>query len=822
MKTFVIRHCRAAATSFVLAAAALAAVAGCVTRPATGSATVAVTRVVPSETEIPGRRLPFDPIFLRSQFDVIRSTPVLTPVVLSNDLGAVLDAAYGWHMACPDAAADRAVACLRTWTDLSIWRNTDLIGIEVSVDRAVPGAEALSRKLAFDIARSYRANAIALREAEAKAAAAQLQSEIDFLRKRLAESKRRDQRRAWESRRAQLEERLEWPGTLVPYVDVRIVDDPERPATQSPSEKKSHAESAETAEKKTHAESAESAEPAARAVPAAAQETFKIPFSYKWDSPQSSEAMTNALSGVFRALAGLPDGLRGFSVTTGNGTKADCSVTFDRGRIDYDTAARALQEALGSVPLPEGARLAIVLSEPRANPVAAAPARAEDGPGRLSDSWLAEPADPESYEAVPPPEGLVPNWLYGVGVDHRKCFEIHCSSPDHKFFSTLGSRASIHSSFKLEWLDADTLLYTSGDIGTWAVVPTPDGHWTIRMATVRRDAAGAVQSFELGDYLYPTNPFSPKMPAPPRAPDPHDVVTRELPALLRQAAAARAADPATNALPAGLPGLYHSRGRPYSSGLVEIDESGRMSAEDRDAKWHPVPATQRKLSPVGTIRPAPEAGPGLLAFTSDETGPDGKRGVGILAFDADRLAIHWLAYDKEHARPWTVEFAETGLFYDPREDLIRLDTDLATLWCDTIYRTEPSDGGVTEIVYSLWDHVGNLSPQQRRDLDEILARKIHSLSSCRAMMHRDYDLGAPLCNPYDGKPDPILDVSPDLRPAITKLSPEKTHAESAETAEPEPRAESAESAELLSEQVGVGSRPDEGEDKHVVANEVDE
>ena len=609
MKHSVIRHCRAAATSFVLAAAALAA-AGCATRPATGSATVAVTRVVPSETEIPGRRLPFDPIFLRSQFDVIRSTPVLTPVVLSNDLGAVLDAAYGWHMACPDAAADRAVSCLRTWTDLSIWRDTDLIGIEVSVDRAVPGAEALSRKLAFDIARSYRANAIALREAEAKASAAQLQSEIDFIQKRIAESAP-GQRRAWESRRAQLEKRLESFGTLVPYVDVRIMDDPERPATQSPSEKKSHAESAETAEKKIHAESAESAEPEPRAVLAAAQGTFEIPFSYKWDSPQSSEAMTNALSGVFRALAGLPDGLRGFSVTTGNGTKAECSVTFDRGRIDYDAAARALQEALGSVPLPEGARLTIVLSEPRANPVAAAPAQA---------------------------------------------------------------------------------------------------------------------------------------------------------------------DPATNALPAGLPGLYHSRGRPYSSGLVEIDESGRMSAEDRDAKWHPVPATQRKLSPVGTIRPAPEAGPGLLAFTSDETGPDGKRGVGTLAFDADRLAIHWLAYDKEHARPWMVEFAETGLFYEPREDLIRLDTDLATLWCDTIYRTEPSDGGVTEIVYSLWDHVGNLTPQQRRDLDEILARKIHSLSSCRAMMHLDDDLGAPLRNPYDGKPDPILDVSPDLRPAITTIIAPATNA----------------------------------------------
>ena len=219
---------------FLLPLLALAAATGCATRPATGSATVAVTRVVPSETEIPGRRLPFDPIFLRSQFDVIRSTPVLTPVVLSNDLGAVLDAAYGWHMACPDAAADRAVACLRTWTNLSIWKDSDLIGIEVSVDRAVPGAEALSRKLAGDIARSYRANAIALREAETKATAAQLQSDIDFVQKRIAESEPKD-RQALESRLSKLRERLgwygTWYGTLVPYVDVRIMDDPERPGS---------------------------------------------------------------------------------------------------------------------------------------------------------------------------------------------------------------------------------------------------------------------------------------------------------------------------------------------------------------------------------------------------------------------------------------------------------------------------------------------------------------------------------------------------------------------------------------------------------------
>ena len=80
-------------------------------------------------------------------------------------------------------------------------------------------------------------------------------------------------------------------------------------------------------------------------------------------------------------------------------------------------------------------------------------------------------------------------------------------------------------------------------------------------------------------------------------------------------------------------------------------------------------------------------------------------------------------------------------------------------------------------------------------------------------------------------------ATPD--PATNAPAASESHAETAESAEPRPgeagplhegaaeRSEAggvsrAEGAELLPEQVGVGSRPDEGEDKHVVANEVDE
>ena len=75
-------------------------------------------------------------------------------------------------------------------------------------------------------------------------------------------------------------------------------------------------------------------------------------------------------------------------------------------------------------------------------------------------------------------------------------------------------------------------------------------------------------------------------------------------------------------------------------------------------------------------------------------------------------------------------------------------------------------------------------------------------------------------------------VVPFVDPVTNAPAASGSHAEPAETTEPRPggaaeRSEAggvsrAEGAKLLPEQVGVGSRPDEGEDKHVVANEVDE
>jgi hypothetical protein len=340
MKTSVIRHCRAAATSFVLAAAAFAAATGCGTRPATSCATVAVTRVKPARDGIPGGPGTFDPVFLRSQFDVIRSRPVLSDVVRSNGLGAVLDAAYGWKSACPDAAADRAVAYLQERTNLFIWKDTDLIGIEVSVDRKVPDAEVLSRKLASDIARAYRAYENALREKEIEAAAAELRAEIDSLGQQI-EASAPGARSDLEWRRAALLERLQLPETLVrSYVDVRIISDPRLEAGGGSGE-------------------AQPPPVEARAGAVESDTTLDIPFYYEWANPGTTEEMSKALEPVERKLDGL-DRLVLHSCTVNSSGRADFRAVFSTtGGVEAREILRILYEALDEVPVPDGAVLRV-------------------------------------------------------------------------------------------------------------------------------------------------------------------------------------------------------------------------------------------------------------------------------------------------------------------------------------------------------------------------------------------------------------------------------------------------------------------------------
>ena len=78
----------------------------------------------------------YDPIYLRTQFEIIKSKPVIEQVVREMDLDQDLGMEYGWKAQYSEAGVrERTVALVRRQTTLSIYRDTDLIAIEVRLDK---------------------------------------------------------------------------------------------------------------------------------------------------------------------------------------------------------------------------------------------------------------------------------------------------------------------------------------------------------------------------------------------------------------------------------------------------------------------------------------------------------------------------------------------------------------------------------------------------------------------------------------------------------------------------------------------------------------
>ena len=235
----------------LLALAVLAG--GCGTKTETSTAAVEVRRADPSDPYDPtGAKQPFDPIFLRSQFDVVCSDSILSAVVQSNDLGRVLDAAFGRTPSSKAESDELAVLYLRQHVECRLIRDSPLIIIDVSVERSVPDAKRIAPKLATDIAQAYQTHSRSLRDKAQQATADALRSEIESLEKAI-EAGSPEQKAGLEFRRNILLEKLD-SRFLAPYIDVRIVEAPvvpvgiSAPATNAPA---THAETAEGA--KEHA-----------------------------------------------------------------------------------------------------------------------------------------------------------------------------------------------------------------------------------------------------------------------------------------------------------------------------------------------------------------------------------------------------------------------------------------------------------------------------------------------------------------------------------------------------------------------------------------
>jgi len=82
----------------------------------------------------------FDPLFLRTQFEIIQSRPVIEEVIRRRELDRKLSVAYGYDQLPPAMRMDQTVKMMSKWMRVQQYRDTNLIEIQVLL--AEPKGEA--------------------------------------------------------------------------------------------------------------------------------------------------------------------------------------------------------------------------------------------------------------------------------------------------------------------------------------------------------------------------------------------------------------------------------------------------------------------------------------------------------------------------------------------------------------------------------------------------------------------------------------------------------------------------------------------------------
>ena len=123
-------------------------------------AVIEVQRETPSINLYNRMQVRYDPIFLRTQFEIIKSDPVIEQVVREGNLDQELGMEYGWRAtSSAQDTFERTVALVKRKTNLSIFRDTDLIAIQVRLERPEkPEGEAakVAARIANTIAQVFR------------------------------------------------------------------------------------------------------------------------------------------------------------------------------------------------------------------------------------------------------------------------------------------------------------------------------------------------------------------------------------------------------------------------------------------------------------------------------------------------------------------------------------------------------------------------------------------------------------------------------------------------------------------------------------------
>lgn len=121
---------------------------------------IEVQRETPNIDIFGTSRTGYDPVFLRTQFEIIKSDPVIEAVVRESHLDDELGMAYGWKTTqTAKSTFERTVSLVKRSTSLSIYRDTDLIAIQVKLskpDKPEGEAAKVAARVATAIARVFR------------------------------------------------------------------------------------------------------------------------------------------------------------------------------------------------------------------------------------------------------------------------------------------------------------------------------------------------------------------------------------------------------------------------------------------------------------------------------------------------------------------------------------------------------------------------------------------------------------------------------------------------------------------------------------------
>jgi len=128
----------------------------------------------------------YDPLFLRTQFELIRSAPVIEEVVQKRELDKKLAKAYGFDALPPEKAFLRAVAILRRSIRVQPYRDTNLIQIQVLLSEPKDTVTQEAAEAAQAIAEVYRNQNMAKSREVRERALAALQDSVGEQSNRVA------------------------------------------------------------------------------------------------------------------------------------------------------------------------------------------------------------------------------------------------------------------------------------------------------------------------------------------------------------------------------------------------------------------------------------------------------------------------------------------------------------------------------------------------------------------------------------------------------------------------------------------------------------